>query len=112
MWIMKKLTIRVDDYIFDRINLFAKDNNTSANKVANSILEKYINEPREINFLKEVDKKLQALNNKLETISKRQYIHLKISKQHFANFGYLSNAAIEEDKCLNELLNVKDKYNE
>lgn len=109
---MKKLTIRVDDYIFDRIALVAKDNNTSANKVANSILEKYINEPKEINYLKELDTKLQFIYNKLETISKRQYIHLKISKQHFANFGYLSNAVVEEDKCLNQLLDNKDSYND
>ena len=76
---MKKLTIRVDDYILDRINLVAKDNNTSANKVANSILEKYINEPKEINYLKELDKQLKLMNDKLETISQRQYIHLKIT---------------------------------
>ena len=112
MLIMKKLTIRVDDYILDRINLVAKDNNTSANKVANSILEKYINEPKEINYLKELDKQLKLMNDKLETISQRQYIHLKISKQHFANFGYLSNAVVEEDKCLNQLLNNKDLFND
>lgn len=27
----------------------------------------------------------------------------KISKQHFANIGYLSNADIKEDKCLKEI---------
>lgn len=109
---MKKLTVRIEDYIFDRLFLVAKDNSTSANKIVNAILEKYINEPREINYLKEIDSKLQKLNDNIEKISKRQYLHFKLSKQHFANFGYLSNADINEDKCLKQLLNIKDNFNE
>lgn len=109
---MKKLTVRIEDYIFDRLFLVAKDNSTSANKIVNAILEKYINEPREINYLKEIDNKLQKLNDNIEKISKRQYLHFKLSKQHFANFGYLSNADINEDKCLKQLLNTKDNFNE
>ena len=109
---MKKLTIRIDDFIFDRLSLVAKDNSTSVNKIVNAILEKYINEPREINYLKELDVKLEEIYNSLEKISKRQYLHFKLSKQQFANFGYLSNANINEDKCLNELFNSKDNFNE
>ena len=109
---MKKLTVRIEDYIFDRLFLVAKDNSTSANKIVNAILEKYINEPREINYLKEIDNKLQKLNDNIEKISKRQYLHFKLSKQHFANFGYLSNADINEDKCLKQLLNTRDNFNE
>ncbi len=109
---MKKLTIRIDDFIFDRLSLVAKDNSTSVNKIVNAILEKYINEPREINYLKELDVKLEEIYNSLEKISKRQYLHFKLSKQQFANFGYLSNANINEDKCLYELFNSKDNFNE
>ena len=109
---MKKLTVRVEDYVFDRLFLVAKDNSTSTNKIINTILEKYINEPREINYLKEIDEKLQKLNDLAEKISKRQYKHFKLSQQHFANFGYLSNADIDEDKCLKEILNNKDNFNE
>ena len=109
---MKKLTIRVEDYIYDRLNLVAKDNSISANKVVNAILEKYINEPREINYIKEIDKELKNINELIEKISKRQYKHFKLSQQHFANFGYLSNADINQDKCLKEILNNKDKFNE
>ena len=109
---MKKLTVRIEDYIFDRLFLVAKDNSTSAIKIVNVILEKYINEPRDINYLKEIDNKLQKLNDNIEKISKRQYLHFKLSKQHFANFGYLSNADINEDKCLKQLLNTKDNFNE
>ena len=109
---MKKLTIRVEDYIYDRLNLVAKDNSTSTNKVVNAIVEKYINEPKEINYLKEIDYRLEKLEELIEKISKRQYKHFKLSQQHFANFGYLSNADIKEDKCLNEILNNKDNFNE
>ena len=38
-----------------------------------------------------------------------QYKHFRLSQQHFANFGYLSNADINEDKCLMEILK-KDMY--
>lgn len=109
---MKKITVRVDDNIYDRLSLVAKDNTTSVNKIINAIIEKYINEPKEINFLKEINIKLQKLNDIVEKISKRQYKHFKISEQHFANVGYLSNADINEDKCLKEILNNKDNFNE
>lgn len=109
---MKKITVRVDDNTYDRLSLVAKDNTTSVNKIINAIIEKYINEPKEINFLKEINIKLQKLNDILEKISKRQYKHFKISEQHFANVGYLSNADINEDKCLKEILNNKDNFNE
>ena len=109
---MKKVTVRVEDYVYDRLFLVAKENTTSTNKVINTIVEKYINEPKEINYLKELNDKLQIIIDYLEKISKRQYKHFKLSQQHFANFGYLSNADINEDKCLNEVLNNKDNFNE
>ncbi len=109
---MKKLTIRIEDYIYNRLNLVAIDNHTSINKIVASILKKFIDEPKEINYLKELDNKLNLINNSLDKISKRQYKHFRISQQHFANFGYLSNADINEDKCLQEILSNKDSFNE
>ena len=111
-WKMKKLTVRVEDYVYDRLFLVAKDNSTSTNKIINAIIEKYINEPREINYLKEINEKLQMLVELEDKIAKRQYKHFRLSQQHFANFGYLSNADIKEDKCLKEILNNKDGFNE
>ncbi|MDO5568585.1 MAG: hypothetical protein Q4G04_00530 [bacterium] len=109
---MKKLTVRVDDYIYDRLFLVAKDNKTTTNKVIGTILKKYIDEPKEINYLKELDNKLKNIDYKLDNISKKQYFHFKVSSQHFANHGYLSNAEVKDDKCLNEIMNVRDKFNE
>ncbi len=109
---MKKMTIRLEENMYDKLYLVSKDNHTSVNKVVALIIEKYINEPREINYLKELDKKLESINLYLDKLSKRQYKHFLLSQQHFANFGYLSNADINEDKCLKEILNNKDNFNE
>ena len=109
---MKKLTVRLEDYIYDRLNLVSNENGISVNKIVSNILEKYINQPKEINYMKELDRDLKILNSNLEKVSKRQYKHFLVSQQHFANVGYLSNADIKEDKCLKEILNNKDGFNE
>ena len=101
---MKKLTVRLEDYIYDRLNLVSNENGISVNKIVSNILEKYINQPKEINYMKELDRDLKILNSNLEKVSKRQYKHFLVSQQHFANVGYLSNADIKEDKCLKEIL--------
>ena len=111
-WKMKKLTVRLEDYIYDRLNLVSNENGISVNKIVSNILEKYINQPKEINYMKELDKDLKIINSNLEKVSKRQYKHFLVSQQHFANVGYLSNADIKEDKCLKEILNNKDSFNE
>lgn len=109
---MRKLTVRLDDYIYERLYLVANENKTSINKIIAIILKKYIDEPKEINYMKELNQKLFDMNNYLEKISKKQNKHFKISSQHFVNHGYLSNADIREDKCLNEILKDKDNFNE
>ena len=58
---MKKLTIRLEDYIHDRLNLVSKDNKTSINKTVGIILKEYIDNPKEINYLDEIDKKRQKI---------------------------------------------------
>lgn len=109
---MKKLTIRLDELIYNKLYYIANDNATSVNKIVSFILEKYINNPRNEDYLKEINLNLNLINEMLDKISKRQCKHFLVSKQHFANFGYLSNADINEDKCLNDLLNKKDNFND
>lgn len=109
---MKKLTIRIDDYVYDSLSLVSKQNKTSVNKTVSTILKNYINEPKGINYLKTIDDFLNIINEKIEKISKRQHTHFKLSQQQFANFGYLSNADIKEDKCLNEILKSRNSFNE
>ena len=58
---MKKITVRVDDYIYDRINLVAKENHMSANKVISNILKKVIDQPKEISYIEEIHKTLIKL---------------------------------------------------
>ena len=51
----------------------------------------------------EIENNLSILNREINTITRKQNLHLRISKQHFANIGYLSTADIKEDKCLKEI---------
>lgn len=110
---MKKITVRVDDYVYDRINLVAKENKISSNKVIGNILKKVIDQPKEISYIEEISKVLTRIENKIISISKKQKYHFDISAQHFANQGYLSNADPSEDKCLNEIFKKDiNKFNE
>lgn len=109
---MKKLTIRIEDYMYDRLNLTASENNISINKIIASIVKQFMDQPKEINYLNELDERLSTISKQIETISKRQYLHFNISSQHFANHGYLSNADIKDDKCLKEILEKNKNYNE
>jgi len=103
---MKKMTIRVDDYIYDRVSLIAKENKMSANKVIANIIKENINRNNDIDYCE----KLDIVIKMLDKIDKRQISHFKVTKQHFANRGFLSNASISEDRCLNELF--KNKFND
>ena len=106
---MKKLTIRLEDYIYDRLFLVANENNTSANKVVSTILEEYINQPREINYLKEIDEKLKKLIELEEKISKRQYKHFRLSQQHFSYSLKLSLLFNISLRHLSSLISALDK---
>ncbi len=109
---MKKLTIRIDDYMYNRLSLASKDNKISINKIISSILKQYIDQPKEINFLKEIDNRLNLISKAIDSVSKKQNLHFDISSQHFVNHAYLSNADVKEDKCLNEILRKNKNYNE
>ena len=90
---MKIITLRVDDELYDQIYNISKQTSTSLNKTTKNIIADYLKSPRTIaSFLSEIN-----------TITRKQNLHLRISNQHFANIGYLSNADIKEDKCLKEI---------
>lgn len=109
---MKKLTIRIDDYMYNRLNLTSIESKISINRIIASILKQYMEQPKEINFLKEIDSRLNLILKQIDSVAKKQYLHFNISSQHFANHGYLSNADVNEDKCLNEILRKNKNYNE
>lgn len=101
---MKIITLRVDDEIYDQIYNISKQTSTSLNKTTKNIIADYLKSPRTIaSFLSEIENNLSILNREINTITRKQNLHLRISKQHFANIGYLSNADIKEDKCLKEI---------
>ena len=108
----QKLTIRLDEEVYRKLYFYANERKISVNKLVASMIDRCIDVPRDADFFGNVMSCLKSLDKKIETISKRQYLHFKVSKQHFANFGYLSNAAIDEDKCLNQLLNTNKYFND
>lgn len=109
---MVRQTVRFDDDIHFKVSSIAKKNNLSFNKFVNLILEDYLNNNGEINYFKELDGRLKHICDIISSLNKDQKIILKISKQHFANVGYLSNADVTRDRCLNEILRSKDYFNE
>ena len=108
----QKLTIRLDEDVYQKLYFYANERKISVNKLVASMIDRCIDTPRDIDFFGNVIKYLKELDKKIETISKRQYLHFKVSKQQFANFGYLSNAVIDEDKCLIQLLNPNKSFND
>lgn len=110
---MKTLTIRIDDNVFIKLNRIAIDNNQSMNKVVNKLIEETLLKPTVItNCIEEFDHKLNDIYSIIDKIDKRQRLHYKISKQHFANRAFLSNADVNEDKCLREILKKDNSYND
>ncbi len=110
---MKKMTIRLEDYVYDRLFLFSKEEEISINKIVGLILKKEIDKPKEINALDSINNRLEEIQNKLTNISKRQQFHFKLSLQHFVNQGYVGNADPKKDKCYQEMKeNNIDKFNE
>ena len=101
---MKIITLRVDDELYDQIYNISKQTSTSLNKTTKNIIADYLKSPRTIaSFLSEIENNLSILNREINTITRKQNLHLRISKQHFAKISYLSNADIKEDKCLKEI---------
>ena len=66
---MKKLTIRIDDYIYDRLNLVSKEEKISVNKIVGEILKKEIDKPKEINILEQFVNLLNNIEDKLIKVS-------------------------------------------
>ena len=110
---MKILTVRVDDNIFAQLDKIAINSRQSMNKVINKMIEKELLKPSLItNCIEGIDNKINILTNTIDKIEKKQNIHYKITKQHFANRAFLSNANVKEDKCLNEILDKANRFND
>ena len=106
---MKKLTVRISDENFNKLSILSSDKRESVNKFINQIIEEYLIN-QECGFVN-LETYLNSIESKLDTISKRQYLHYNVSLQGFANRCYSTNVNINEDKCLKEILDRKDKFN-
>lgn len=107
---MKKMTIRVDDYIYERITNIANDNKISSNKLISKMIKNEIDSGFDINKQNYLVENFNSIDKRLNYIEKKLLENLKVTKQHFANRGFLSNADVNEDKCLKEIF--KNKFND
>ena len=107
---MKKMTIRDDDYIYERINNIANDNKISSNKLIAKMIKNEIDTGFDINKQNYLVENFNSIDKRLNYIEKKLLEDLKVTKQHFANRGFLSNADVNEDKCLKEIF--KNKFND
>lgn len=103
---MKKLTIRLDDYLYDELYIIADKENVSVNKVVANIIFQSLNSDIPIK------ERLDDIINVLNEIKIKQNSHFKLSKQHFVNQGYFENLNPKNDKCFNSLMEEKDNFNE
>ncbi len=107
---MRALSVRLDEYIYDRLSLLAKENNLFLNKMVNSLLLESLDKSKELNSIELIAKSLLELEKMLTTLSKKYTLHFKITSQLFANHGYLSNAEVSEDKSLNQVLYENKRF--
>lgn len=107
---MKKMTIRVDDYIYERITNIANDNKISSNKLISKMIKNEIDSGFDINKQNYLVENFNSIDKRLNYIEKKLLEDLKVTKQHFANRGFFSNADVNEDKCLKEIF--KNKFND
>ena len=106
---MKRLTIRINDLSYSKLSLLSENNKESINKIINSIIEEYLLN-QDFNFI-DLETYFKNIESKLEQIYIRQNLHYNVSLQEFANRCYSTNVNINEDKCLKEILDRKDKFN-
>lgn len=116
---MKKISVRLDEYVYDRLSLFVKEEkehgnkNISINKVINEILKNKIDMPKEISSIEKISDNLERLENMILALSKKQHFHFLVSRQHFVNNGFFENLNFKKDKCFKELeLKSRDPFNE
>lgn len=107
---IKAFSVRLDEYIYNRLSLLAKENNLSLNKMINSLLLESLDKSKELNSIELIGNSLLEIEKMLTSLSKKHTLHFKITSQLFANHGYLSNAAVDEDKSLNEVLYANKKF--
>lgn len=104
---MKRLTIRINDLSYSKLSLLSENNKESINKIINSIIEEYLLSQ---DFI-DLEILFKNIESKLEQIYARQNLHYNVSLQEFANRCYSTNVNINDDKCLREILDRKDRFN-
>lgn len=111
---MKRLTITFDDDIYYPILQMANERNTTFRKIVMEILWSAIYKPKELLDTEQIAKDVKECLHLLDEVKEKQYIHYKVSSQHFVNHGYFTNANPSESVSYQQLMEecTKNKFND
>lgn len=105
-------TIRISESLYNKLNILAKENNMSVNKIISNILNYYIdsfNVDEMNNRFVEVLNNLQIINKKIEKLDGKLNNQFDISKQIFLNSGFQKNRTEKDDDIYREYITMKYK---
>ncbi len=108
-------TIRISQLLYDKLNIIAKENQMSVNKLIVNILNYYIdsfktNNTNNINNnFKEVLISIENVVNKIDKINGKLNSQFDLTKQVFLNSGFRKNRTEKEDDIYREYISSKYK---
>lgn len=110
---MKRVTMTFEDDIYYPIINMSKEQKTTFRKIVMTILWNAIYKPKELIDIEQIAKDVKECLHLLDEVKEKQYLHYKVSSQHFVNHGYLANANPSESVSYQQLMeSTKNKFND
>ena len=112
---LKRRTIRLSHLLDSELNIIAKKNKVTVNKLISELIKYHINEldsVDETNNISLILKKVEILQKDINDLQKKYNWLNALTKQIFANSGFAKNRDINSDPTFNDFVNnkYKDKY--
>lgn len=109
---LKAITLRLDDDLYNQIKFLSNQNKISLNKMATNLIVDNLKGNDLKRLFNDMNKYLESIDKKLEHTSKNISANFKVTKQLFANKGYISNADVKYDRALREILDREYIFND
>ena len=113
--ITKRRTIRLSSILDNELNAIAKKNKISVNKLIADFIKYNINNIEKANAendLYSINENIKIIKKEIEDLQKKYYWLNALTKQIFANSGFVRNRDINSDPTFNDFVNnrFKEKY--
>lgn len=113
----KRRTIRLSPIIDKELEIIAKKNHITVNKLVSELITYNINDLDKVDntiTISNILELLQTINNNIKDLQKNSYWLSELSKQIFVNSGFVKNLDIKNDKAFNDFISnrYKEKYEE